>query len=179
MAKAFVLLLGLAAVPLFSANAAEQEPWPKTGAEISYNDRTSIMDLLTRYALYVDAGKGEAFASTFTEDGELIFQDRRIKGQAALARHASRKKPRTLHFQAYPLLVQMAPGRVRARTALIFAHDQEQQASQARASKPPVFAFAVYEDDIVLTPQGWRFAARRAGQTLPVSEEFLPEFLGD
>lgn len=156
---------------------AAASQWPKTGAQIAQKDRIEITDLLARYVLYADAAHGDAFAAMFTEDGELIFSGRTIKGRANLAKHISSKTRRTLHLAGAPLLAQISPGHVRVRSELLFVAETLQEgppANQSESQKPQTIGFSIYEDDIVLTPKGWKFARREAGATIPLGAEFLP-----
>src|SRR3954452_12385824 len=49
------------------------------------DDIVAIQQLLARYNTAADNGDGEAFAATFTEDGQAVNGDRVSTGQAALA----------------------------------------------------------------------------------------------
>ena len=157
-----------------TAPIAQAGQWPRTGVQITQEDRIEINDLLARYVLYADAANGDAFAAMFTEDGELVFSGRTIKGRANLAKHISGKTRRTLHLAGAPLLAQMAPGRMRVRSELLFMAENPQDMPSAGQSAPQTIGFSMYDDDIVLTPQGWKFARREAGATIPLGAEFLP-----
>lgn len=110
---------------------AEAGQWPKTGVQIAQKDRIEIADLLARYVLYADAAYGDAFAAMFTEDGELTFGGRTIKGRANLAKHISGKTRRTLHLAGAPLLAQIAPGHMRVRSELFFIAEAPQATPSA------------------------------------------------
>jgi ABC-type sugar transport system substrate-binding protein len=110
----------------------------------------------------------------FTEDGELIFSGRTIKGRADLAKHISAKMRRTLHLTGAPLLVQIAPGHMRVRSELLYITEAPQASPSAGQPAPHTIGFSMYNDDIVLTPQGWKFARREAEMTIPLGPEFLP-----
>jgi hypothetical protein len=153
---------------------AEAGRWPKTGVQIAQKDRIEISDLLARYTLYADAANGDAFAAMFTEDGELIFSGRTIKGRADLAKHISAKMRRTLHLAGAPLLAQIAPGHMRVQSELLYIAEAPQASPSASQPAPQTIGFRMYDDDIVLAPQGWKFARREARATIPLSPEFLP-----
>ena len=136
---------------------------------LSLEDRAEITDLMARYALYADAGNGTAFASTFTAEGQLIVRGQPVRGQSALAAMIDRKTDRTLHLPSAPALVKVAGDTVRARSQLVYMKD-----TAGTATGAPYVGFAVYEDTIIRTPQGWKFTERRAAETQPIAPELLP-----
>lgn len=151
--------------------------WPKTDAQIAQKDRIEITDLLARYVLYADAANGDAYAAMFTEGGELVFSGRTIKGRANLAKFISGKTRRTLHLAGAPLIAQISPDHMRVRSELLFIAEDAQvapSASQPAPQMPQTIGFSLYDDDIVLTPEGWKFARREAGAAIPLGAEFLP-----
>jgi hypothetical protein len=170
----FVRLVRLAAI---LAAAIGMNPVNATAAVmaavLSYEDRTEIDDLFFRYSYYIDNRAGEAFASTFTADGKLEFPGVVVKGRDQLVSFGSRPAVDKIrfHFVGSILLVPIAPDHVRARSMVIIG--MREVDGQAPATFDGV---GVYEDDIVKTPAGWRFAARHADATLPLSPEFLPAF---
>ena len=137
---------------------------------LSLEDRAEIADLMARYALYADAGNGAAFAATFTAEGQLIVRGQPVRGQSALAAMIDRKTDRTLHLPSAPALLKVAGDTVRARSQLVYMKDN----AGAATGSTPYVGFAVYEDTIVHTPQGWKFAERRAAETQPIAPELLP-----
>ena len=154
------------AMALLVSGMAAAAPRP-TAQCLSLQERAELADLMARYAIYADAGEGDAFAAMFTEDGELVIRDQAVRGRSNLAAMINRKTSRTLHLPSAPVLVKVAPDRVRARSQLLFMRD-------ATASASGESGFAVYEDTIVKTPQGWRFQQRRAAEKQPVTAEMLP-----
>ena len=159
------LLLALT-VPLAAAPAAAKPD--AAPLCLSLEDRAEITDLMARSALYADAGNGTAFASTFTAEGQLIVRGQPVRGQSALAAMIDRKTDRTLHLPSAPALVKVAGDTVRARSQLVYMKDT------AGAAGTPYVGFAVYEDTIIRTPQGWKFTERRAAETQPIAPELLP-----
>lgn len=133
-------------------------------------ERAAIVDLMARYVQYADAGVGEAFARTFIAEGTLHTQGKAIRGRTDLAQMIDSKVDRTLHLPSAPVLVKVAEGRVRARSQLLYMRD----AQGADATGPVTQSgFAVYEDTIVKTAEGWKFVERRVGDAATISPEFL------
>src|SRR5581483_1456418 len=60
--------------------------------------RDEIRDLLARYTWYFDTGRGEDWASLFTDDGQLVVGDGPpVAGRAALEEMAANVKPVSMH----------------------------------------------------------------------------------
>ncbi|HLG86778.1 MAG TPA: nuclear transport factor 2 family protein [Alphaproteobacteria bacterium] len=146
----------------------------RRGGEIAYQDRAEILDLLNAYSHYIDAHQGEALAALFTPDGEMEFLGKRFKGHDQLAKFGSGPGPIPgrlgLHFVGQTLLAQLAPDRVIARSTVIVGNrDPTNLQEDAKFT-----TFGVYDDLIVRTPHGWRFARRSSGPTSPLPPELLP-----
>lgn len=171
-AGAWMLCVAALALGSFAVPVRAQEASPPLC--LSLQERAELTDLMARYAIYADAGAGEAFASTFTPEGELVIRDQVVRGQAALAGMINRKTSRTLHLPSAPVLVKMAERTVRARSQLLFMREG-MGAGGAPASTAGESGFAVYEDVIVKTDQGWKFQRRRAAEVQALAPEFLPE----
>jgi hypothetical protein len=171
----FVRLLRAAAIVTIAHGVAAPASVAATGKipALTYEDRTEIDDLFSRYSYYIDNRAGEAFAATFTQDGKLEFPGVVVKGHDQLVAFGSRPVEDKIrfHFVGSILLVPTAPDHVRARSMVIIGM------RDIHGTAPASFdGVGVYEDDIVKTPAGWRFAARHADVTLPLSPEFLPAF---
>ena len=174
--RIFVQSLGAAAIlaVAFGTISASAATAAKTTA-LSYEDRTEIDDLLARYSYYIDNRAGEAFAATFAADGKLEFPGVVVKGHDQLVAFGSRPAEDKIrfHFVGSILLVPVAADHVRARSMVIIGM------RDVHGTAPATFdGVGVYEDDIVRTAAGWRFAARHADATLPLSPEFLPAGMG-
>lgn len=165
----WVVALLASGAPLLTASAAEAGP--SAAQCLSERERTEIVDLMARYAIYADAAEGEAFASTFTPDGALIIRGEPVRGRANLAKMIGGKVDRTLHLPSAPVLVKVAPDRVRARSQLLYMRQGHSDGATA-----PQMAPAVYEDTIVHTREGWKFLERQATDMPRVSPEFLPSY---
>ncbi|HLG86858.1 MAG TPA: nuclear transport factor 2 family protein [Alphaproteobacteria bacterium] len=156
----------LLACPLWATAAAAKD------LPLSYQDRVAIKELLYRYCYYIDNRIGDAWASTFTPDGKLEFPGTTVQGHDQLVAFGSRPVVDKLrnHFVGDILLVQTAPGRVHERSMVITS------LRDPKGDAPATFeGIGVYDDQIIKTPAGWRFLSRRAGWTMPVSPDFLPQ----
>ena len=170
-ARAWMGLAGLCmALGLVFAPAAEAGA--KQPLCLSLEERAELADLMARYAVYADGGAGEAFAALFTPDGELVIRDQVVHGRSDLAAMINRKTNRTLHLPSAAVLVKTADGHVRARSQLLFMREVKAEGGAVATMEN---GFAVYEDAIVKTPQGWKFTRRRAAEVQPITPEFLPE----
>ena len=124
-------------------------------------DQLAIRDLTARYNFAIDEGRVADWVDTFVEDG--IFES------ALLGKHAGREALRTFG-EGYSAafngrhcttdhVVDLDGDRARQRCYLVLVNNE----GGSRVSTT-----AVYEDDLVRTPRGWRFAHRRiAPDTAP------------
>ena len=169
-AVAVLLAIG-AGAPVHAAESVAASP---AALCLSLQERAEITDLMARYAIYADAGAGDAFAAMFTDDGELIVRDAVVHGRVALAAMINRKTYRTLHLPAAPVLVKIAPDRVRARSELLYMRAGDGNGGAGDSANGAQTGFAVYEDTIVHTAQGWKFQQRKAAETQPLTPEMQP-----
>jgi ketosteroid isomerase-like protein len=167
---AFGAALGLVAIAFTAGYAVAAKS--KRGDEIPYADRAQITDLVSAYSHYFDAGEAEAWASLFTPDGELVFDDPSApKGHDQLVAFAARPRNplrQGMHFQGSTLMVQVGPDEVHARTQLILGSSERGKGNSASYT-----GLSYYQDVIVRTQQGWKFKRRVAGLG-PVSAALLP-----
>ena len=144
----------------------------RRGGQIAYEDRADIMDLLARYASYWEFRACRAWAELFTEDGRFFD----VQGRAALEaaccapRDAVEAGRDSLHAQTNTQLVQVADDRIHGLTNVVFGSHRAGEPGSARFS-----GYGDYHDVFVRTPQGWRFASRRACSHL--ADPLPPEFL--
>jgi hypothetical protein len=109
-------------------------------------DRDEIVQLLYRYNHTADNGDDAGWADTFTEDGVFDAAGAVISGREALMKFVATVQG-IRHVSANPLI------EVKGDTATVSSY---------------FFAFAgkvvavtgMYQDQVVRTPAGWRFAKR-------------------
>ena len=157
---------------------------PRANGSISHRDRAEILDLMARYQQYFDSGYGDAYASLYTEDGELNYPDQdgdgireSIKGREALAAFTAKVRRErgldhiVIHHLGNTMLVGIDPKHIRARTPVMMA-----EVDATRLFNATVTGYGIYEDDLVKTAAGWRIQ-KRSGDVygrLPIPPEFLP-----
>ncbi len=144
---AVLSVVGLAVFGLAAAPAAQS-----ANKTLTAQDLVDIQQLYAKYNWTLDAGDSEGYASTFTADGVfnnnvghdaiVKFADTFHAGLGAHVRHWNTNlmilpTPEGANGQVYLVLVDFA-------------------------SKPPTIATsASYTDQLVKTPQGWRFKKRQ------------------
>ena len=128
------------------------------GDMVSTDDFVQIQQLYARYCHALDNGSGEAFASTFTEDGEFTggrppgkaTDDRSpTKGRQALIQMASRGGSR--HFTANLVVTKTPEGAKGSCYLMLYS---------AQTIPDSYREIAVSDDTLVKTAQGWKFKKR-------------------
>ena len=110
-------------------------------------DRDEILQLLYRYNHAIDSGDAEVWADTFTEEGSLDAAGQLIAGREGLVEFA-RSVTGLRHLVANPVVdISGDVATVRAYL-LVFM-----------GTAPAMIG--TYEDELVRTPAGWRFATRQ------------------
>jgi uncharacterized protein (TIGR02246 family) len=127
---------------------------------LTWADKVEIHELISRYNLAADAGDGEAYAATFTEDGSIQFLDEVVSGRQALAelgRSLPLREHDGRHLSANVVIEVDGDGAV-ARSTFV----------KVIAGAPARFGgTASFRDELRRTEGGWRFARRRAVADLP------------
>ncbi len=132
-------------------------------------DRAEIEDLQARYLFAFDWQDGEAYASTFTEDGILDFAGGVIKGRAAIQeeietfgimldkRNAALlpERPARLRHYISNVIIKVEGDTAKSRSYWWeFNNDQ-------RDRTPYVGAYGHYEDDLKKVNGQWLFSKRK------------------
>ncbi len=127
---------------------------------VSAQDYVDIQNLYARYNLMSDAGDPEGYAACFTDDGMLQIDPLGVKVQGRPSFVAFKQKDAAgrggryrRHWNGSLHLEKIDADTVRGRC---YFHGYN-----GKPGELPVFADAgVYEDRIVRTGSGWRFARR-------------------
>lgn len=146
-----VLVLALGAVGTFTVSASQS-------GRLTGDDYLAIQQLYAAYAHALDTGQGDAFAATFTPDGEFTGgrgpgqstgAREPIKGHDALVTMGSRGGSR--HFVAN-LLITPTAGRVKGSCYLLLL--------DVHGAPAKLVETAIYDDTLVKTATGWKFSKR-------------------
>ena len=115
----------------------------------SSEDSTSINELLALYTNRLDRGDHQGWADLFTSDGKFEVYGRAFEGTERLIA-MSEAAPAGLHLSGAPIIVQEGD-HATVQQSFLFV-DQVTRESR----------IGFYDDRIVRTPNGWRFAVRRS-----------------
>ena len=144
--KLFVVLLGLAVV------AGASMAYAQEGQRIlTTQDYIDIQQLYARSNQAIDNGDGEAYAATYTEDGEFGGAVGR-EGLVALVQGFKQGNGPTRHMNMSMVIEGTSPTSAAVSSYLVL---QDHGVTPAVAS-----ITGVYHDDLVKTPQGWLFKKR-------------------
>ena len=115
----------------------------------SPEDHVAISDLLARYCLTLDTDDVEGWVSLFTPEASYEVYGRMFRGHEGL-RAMMGAAPGGLHLGGQAVIEMLPDDRAGTRRNLLFV-DRTDGASRN----------AVYTDELVRTPDGWRIAACR------------------
>jgi hypothetical protein len=130
----------------------------KAAAMLTPQDYIEIQQLYASYSHALDKGLGERFAATFTPDGEFTSgrsagraNETRtpLKGTERLTRMGSEGGGR--HFTANLVITPTSEGADGSCYLLLF---------NVRNVPATITETAIYQDNLVKTPEGWRFKKR-------------------
>jgi 3-phenylpropionate/cinnamic acid dioxygenase small subunit len=112
-------------------------------------DHVAITQLLARYCLALDHDDLDAWVALFTPDAVYEVYGREYAGHDGL-RKLMTGAPGGLHLGGPPVITMVDADHATTQQNLLFA---EAQAGIQRS--------ALYDDELVRTPDGWRIARRR------------------
>ena len=124
---------------------------------MSGDDRAEIIDLLARYAIACDRREFDAVGECFTEDGQATYSGKRLDpGRAAIVAHMQplASLPLTQHVVG-SVSVSLDGDRATA-TSYTTVHLVRPTADGHEV----VHRGLSYDDQLVRTPEGWRFQER-------------------
>jgi hypothetical protein len=150
--KAIALVVVVAAIVAVSGVSWGYAQQRKIGGTLSPADYIEIQQLYAQYARSIDAADGEAFAGTFTADGEFGG----AVGRAALIEFGNHRFDRwngaqSRHWNTN-LIVTATPEGAKGSCYLMTFN--------ATANPPTERGSGVYDDTLIRTAQGWRFKKR-------------------
>jgi len=137
-------------------------------------DRAEIEDLMARYLFAMDWNDLDAYAATFTEDGELDYAGGTAKGRAAIAETVKQFKARIgQHYvdsEGKPAILR----HVLAQTVIRVEGDRAwatafwyEMANTGPNNTPALGTFGSYQDELRRVDGRWLFSRRR------INNEFL------
>jgi SnoaL-like domain len=126
------------------------------------DDYMEIQQLYSRYNMAIDSGDAEGWAATFTPDG--VFQT--FNGHDALVGFINTWKERMKggnmrHWNSNLAITPTADGASGAVYLLLV---------DISAKPPAITSASMYKDQIVKTPNGWRFKNRQVKGDVPSSQ---------
>jgi len=124
-------------------------------------DRTRIRELTARYNRCFDDGDPEGFAATFTEDGVMeVVGGPTTSGREALAEMCRRVPYGIVHVTVDATVEVDGNRAVQDVTLLVVARPAPDTPAHAKSSR--LQRSGRYHDELVRTPEGWRFSRRTA-----------------
>jgi hypothetical protein len=117
--------------------------------------KAAIAELITRYAVLIDAGDWDGVAALYTEAGRMsrpTAPEEFIDGRAAiLAAFRARPARTSRHIVANVLVTLHSETEARASSQILL---------YTQSATPPLVG--TYHDRLIDTAHGWRFVERRA-----------------
>ena len=143
---------GLVLALAFACTTVWMSAQTASGGKLTTDDLVEIQQLYARYNWSLDSGDAEAYAATFTTDG--VFNNN--NGHDAIVKFAqgfhAGLGSHLKHWNTN-LMITPSPGGANGQVYLVLVD---------YATKPPsIFTSATYADELVKTPQGWRFKKRQ------------------
>jgi uncharacterized protein (TIGR02246 family) len=124
-------------------------------------DRARIRELTARYNRCFDDGDPEGFAATFTENGAMEVTGGPVTtGRDALAEMVRHTPYGIVHVTVDAIIEVDGDRAVQDVTLLVVARPSADTPREKRGSR--LQRSGRYHDELVRTPEGWRFARRTA-----------------
>jgi SnoaL-like domain len=144
--------------------------------DFDVHDYIAIQQLVALYGHVIDDRQWSRIDELFTEDA--VFDTTasgygRREGREAILQHWKETARHPLaHHVTNVVIVPTGPGKAEVRSkGLSTWHDADADTIQSTASRDPVTALrvssVVHVDDVVRTPDGWRFSVRRGMRMHP------------
>lgn len=142
------IVVALTLVPISTAQAQKS---------LSPEDMAEIHNLYAHYNLVLDAGDSMSWADTFTDDGSF---NNSVGRQALItfANNWAASNPNTRHWNSNIHITATATATATADGAAGTAYLMLWKIS---VQAPEIVLTGTYSDQLVKTPNGWKFKARR------------------
>ena len=111
-------------------------------------DRDEILQLLFRYCHYIDSHRFEEWVSLFTDDGVFEHHGRVTTGSNDLMKMIASTEHEVMRHLVSNPVIDIAGDSAHVHAYLTVMNGRE------------IGSTGAYEDELVRTPQGWRFARR-------------------
>lgn len=157
-----VLALFVAAPLLMQARtapAASAPPPTQAQRLAALEDREAIRIVLRDYGRLLDERRFDEFGQLFAEDGEYVAGTT-TRGPKAIAESLRRTFAGNSLGLAEPNFHVLFNERIRLAGAKAVATSQSFFVAPGADGAPRIVLMASYEDELVKTPAGWRFAKR-------------------
>jgi uncharacterized protein (TIGR02246 family) len=123
-------------------------------------DRARIRELTARYNRCFDDGDPDGFAACFTEDGKMeVTGTFEVSGRPGLADMVRHTPYGVVHVTVDAIVTVDGDTAVQDVTMLVLARPGPDAPA---GSKTKLTNSGRYRDELVRTPDGWRFRVRRA-----------------
>ena len=138
----------------------------QTAPALTALDYEEIRQLYARYNVTWDAAlgdDGDMWARTFTEDGVMGSTNSGEPpkvGYEELKAHANKTRRNPVHYTTSVLIEPTAEGAMGMTYLLLVLDDADKPLNQMGQLFPRVATKGVYHDQLVKTPEGWRFKKR-------------------
>jgi uncharacterized protein (TIGR02246 family) len=120
-------------------------------------DVLAVRELTARYGYAIDHGDAEGFADVFTEDGAFVVRGAGEPvvhaGREALTKMATRPPQQQVHASTDAIVEIDGDTATQACIGLYFP-------KPANPGEPSVPRVTRYDDELVRTPEGWKFRRR-------------------
>ena len=149
--KSYAVIAAAIAITVGCFSLAHAQEGKRAGS-LTADDYIEIQQLYVRYNISLDAGDAETYAQTFVPDG--VFN--KNVGHDALSAfannwHDNMKGANMRHWNTN-LAIMPAAGGAKGSVYLLLV--------DVSVKPPAISAAAKYDDQLVKTPQGWRFSKR-------------------
>jgi hypothetical protein len=156
-----VWLCAFALATTFTVGAVQAAKPDAASARLqALEDREAIRLLLRDYGRLLDERRFDAFGALFAADGEYVSAGKTTRGPAEIAESLRRVMSGNSLGLAEPNFHVLFNERIELKGSTAEATSQSFFVAPGPGGAPQLIMMASYDDRLVRTPQGWRFARR-------------------